>query len=80
MKRRVGCGICQRGMREAVSILIGSRGFMTAQQGMWRREEGIHTEDQLRAALIRPGDTVTVRMSGFVPFLYRTKATRVEPR
>ena len=60
MKRRVGCGICQRGMREAVSILIGSRGFMTAQQGMRRRKEGIHTEDQLRAALIRPGDPVIV--------------------
>ena len=60
MKRRVGCGICQRGMREAVSILIGSRGFMTAQQGMQWREEGVHTEDQLRAALIRPGDPVIV--------------------
>ena len=47
-------------MREAVSILIGSRGFMTAQQGMQWREEGIHTEDQLRAALIRPGDPVIV--------------------
>ena len=45
---------------QAESILIGSRGFMTAQQGMRRREEGIHTEDQLRAALIRPGDPVIV--------------------
>ena len=45
---------------QAESILIGSRGFMTAQQGMRRRKEGIHTEDQLRAALIRPGDPVIV--------------------
>ena len=54
--RRVGCGICQRGMREAESILIGSRRISTGEQ-----EAGeIQTEDQLRAALIRPGDTVTV--------------------
>ena len=54
--RRVGCGICQRGMREAESILIGSRRISTGEQ-----EAGeIQTEDQLRAAPIRPGDTVTV--------------------
>ena len=54
--RRVGCGICQRGMQEAESILIGSRRISTGEQ----EAEEIQTEDQLRAALIRPGDTVTV--------------------
>ena len=54
--RRVGCGICQRGMQEAESILIGSRRIFLGEQ----EAEEIQTEDQLRAALIRPGDTVTV--------------------
>ena len=55
--RRVGCGICQRGMQEAENILIGSRRISPGEQ----EAEKIQTEDQLRAALIRPGDTVTVR-------------------
>ena len=75
--RRVGCGICQRGMQEAESILIGSRRIFLGEQ----EAEEIQTEDQLRAALIRPGDTVTVRMKWF---LHRPgaggEARRVEPR
>ena len=54
--RRVGCGICQRGMQEAESILIGSRRIFPGE----KEAEEIQTEDQLRAAPIRPGDTVTV--------------------
>ena len=41
---------------QAESILIGSRRISTGEQ----EAEEIQTEDQLRAAPIRPGDTVTV--------------------
>ena len=43
-------------MQEAENILIGSRRISPGEQ----EAEKIQTEDQLRAALIRPGDPVIV--------------------
>ena len=50
----------------AGSTLIGSR-RIAGRTGENLPQENDPAEDQLRAALIRSGDSVIVKMSGFVP-------------